>query len=191
MSRVANAFTGSETVSTHIQKSSQHYTCTIWRSQNTNVMWWQPNIWSQQQWCSTSVQSNLAKGCITAAHLCSYLDLLYMYHHPLWKMWVPRGKYDQTIHAQQWYWLSLPLLWQAVRKMLETFSFFWKTGKPMFTWKMAVKMACLCWDNTTYQNKYGFSRSMLMPLTGSRRNQQWNVQPFWYGQRASGGSAIA
>jgi len=45
--------------------------------------------------------------------------------------------------------------------------------------------------NATYQNKYGFSRSMLMPLTGSRRNQQWNVQPFWYGQRASGGNAIA
>jgi len=70
------------------------------------------------------------------------------------------------------------------------------TSKPMLIKKIAEKMVCLrvcvcvkC--NITYQNRYGFSRSILMPLTGSRRNQQWNVQPFWYGQRASGGNAIA
>lgn len=45
--------------------------------------------------------------------------------------------------------------------------------------------------NATHQKRYGFSRSMLRLVTGSSRNQQWKVHPFWYGHLANGGKDIA
>lgn len=42
-----------------------------------------------------------------------------------------------------------------------------------------------------YQYKYGFSRSMLTLFIGSSLNHVLKLHPFWYGHRASGGSAMA
>lgn len=56
-------------------------------------------------------------------------------------------------------------------------------------WKREKKLLFLF--ISTYQYKYGFSRSMFTELIGSSRNHVVNVKPFSYGHFASGGNTIA